>query len=472
MLTRFVTSLNHRFGPVSAIILALTLGLASAGTAQETRTLTLPEARAMAIEALRIGEPTLTLQLATGLLQADPKDPFTHYLMAHAHGLRDEPQAARKSAARAYRFADPGPDRFEAAQMAARYAFDAQQHMRAQFWLRRSAIHARDEEVEKVVARDFRAVRAQNPWALRVRGDLRPSSNVNNGADTALQIIDGVPVTGTLSGAAQALSGLIATFDVATTYRLNATPTSATSLGGRFYATRVALSDAARDLAPTARNSDYATAYLELSARHAFAVGPADKRGTAYVDLATGRAWSGDSSSYSFARLSGERGWRLAGGRYVSLTALAEDRFDARYASNAAKVFGFGAYFVQPLRNGDQLSLTLAYRDTNAEQFNGTFSATSLRTSYTFGQPVGPVQVSAGLVLGYADYPTYQSGLFLVPGGRQDKSIYGDVNLMFNDLDYAGFAPILRLRAGQKSSNDSRFDINELSISLGIESKF
>ena len=44
--------------------------------------------------------------------------------------------------------------------------------------------------------------------------------------------------------------------------------------------------------------------------------------------------------------------------------------------------------------------------------------------------------------------------------------------MLFDQLDYAGFAPMLRLRAGRKSSNDSRYDIRELSVSLGIESKF
>ncbi len=466
---RSVRNLFHRLACAAVLAVAAATG---ALADSDTRSLTLDQARAMAIEALRIGQPTLTLQLAQGLQQATPRDPFIYYLMAHAHAQRDEPTAGRRAAARAYRFSKTPGDRFEAAQLAARLALAEDRPTLTQIWLRRSAIYAPSEAVETVVARDYAKVRAQNPWALSIRTELRPSNNVNNGSDTALQIIDGVPVAGVLSGAARALSGMILNIDVASTYRLRADATSATSIGGRLYVQRVALSAAARAQAPGARNADFSSAYGEISLRHGFTAGPAGAGGAAYVDLAAGRAWSGDASSYSFARLSGERRWKVGTRWRFSLNALVENRFDARYASNDANVLGIGAQVTRELDSGDRITATVALRDTRALHFNGTFTAASLRTSYGFAQPVGPVRVSAGLVLGYADYPIFQSGLFLVPGGRQDASVYGDLNLLFERLDYAGFAPMLRLRAGRKTSNDSRYDTRELSVSLGIESKF
>ena len=39
-------------------------------------------------------------------------------------------------------------------------------------------------------------------------------------------------------------------------------------------------------------------------------------------------------------------------------------------------------------------------------------------------------------------------------------------------LKFAGFSPMLRLRAGEKDSNDSRYSMNEVSLSLGFRSKF
>ncbi len=477
MLIRSATSLFPRLIPprhlaTPCLVAALMAALSGAARADESQTLTLPQARAMAIRALEIGQPALTLQLADGLKQANPTDPFTYYLIAHARAQQRQPTRARRAAARAYRFSRADRDRFEAAQLAARLAMAESRPTLTQIWLRRSAIYAPDDAAERVVARDYRRVRASNPWALNLRTELRPSSNVNNGSDAALQIIDGVPVIGILSGSARALSGVIMSTDVATTYRLRADATSATSIGGRLYFQRVALSNAAHALAPGARNSDFATTYGEMSLRHGFAAGPAGKGGTARVDLAAGGAWSGGNSNYEFARLSGERRWRLAKGRLLSLNALAEGRFDARYPTDDARIFGIGAKLLQTLPNQDRLTFSAAWRDSNARHFNGTFSAASLRTSYAFANPVGPVRLSAGLTLGYADYPVFQSGLFMVPGGRQDRSVYGDLNILFDRIDYAGFAPVLRLRVGRKSSNDSRYDTRELSVSLGIESKF
>ena len=48
----------------------------------------------------------------------------------------------------------------------------------------------------------------------------------------------------------------------------------------------------------------------------------------------------------------------------------------------------------------------------------------------------------------------------------------GDVTLFFEDYDYAGFAPTVRISAGRRSSNFSMFSSSEFSVSLGIRSKF
>lgn len=453
--------------------LALYSGLVTSSFAQErTRTLTLQQGLDYAVYTLNNGQPELTLQLTKGLLQAQPKAPIVHYLQAAAYAQTNRPVQGRQAAARAYRYAETPSDKFQAAQLAARLAVYSDQPTLAQVWLRRTAIHAPDETSQKFIAQDYKALRRINPWSFRLRLEAKPSSNVNNGSDTALQIIDGVPVTGTLRGGALALSGLIGVFDLATSYRLRETQKTRTTVSGRLYVQRVSLSSEAKATAPMVTGSDYASTFAEVSLRHAFATGPETRRGFAGGDVTLGTSWFGGERSYNFARLAGDRTWRLAGGRHLVLDALYENRFSARYGSNDADVFGVGARLATPLDNGDLFTLSMALRDTRAKWRNGTFRAASLRADYGFGRPVGPVQLSAGLVLGYADYPSFVSGVFLVPGGRQDKSVYGDLNMFFDRLDYAGFAPMLRLRAGRKSSNDSRFDIEELSLSLGIESKF
>ncbi len=469
-----------RFAPsrardlLRAALLATGLIAPATGVAaeEESFTLSLAQTRQLAVLALQSGDLGLAVRAAEGLLQANPGDPFAHYVMAAALLQLDRPEPARGAAARAYRNARTGPDRFGAAQLAARAAYVGGHPTLAQLWLRRAAIHAPDRRAEAVVARDYRVLRRQNPWAFRLRAEMRPSSNVNKGADSALQIIDGVPVTGWLSGAAQALSGLIGSADIQSSYRFRQTRDSATSLAGRLYVQRVALSAEARAIAPRARNGDYASTFVEMSLRHGFRAGPRERGGTAAFAFAGGESWWGGYRSFRYARLSAERDWQLGATR-VDLRALAERRFMARYSVNDARILEFGAEIDRPLANGDRLSWTLAWRDTDARHPNGTYRSASMRLGYSFGQPVGPVRLSVGLVLGWSDYPVFWSGGFIrVPGGRQDRSAYGDVNMLFSRYDYAGFAPMLRLRAGRKDSNDSRYSMKEFSISLSMESKF
>lgn len=439
---------------------------------EATHTLTLDEAFRTAVEALRIGHPDVTIAMTHGLLKANPKDPLLHYLQAKAYEQLHDPEEGRRAAALAYRNSDGSEALFQSAQLAARLSLQAGRPTMAQFWLRRTAIHAPNEKAEELIAADYKRLRRINPWAFRIRGEIKPTDNVNNGADTALQIIDGVPVVGQLSGAAQALSGAIGVLDVTTAYRLRQSGDSLTTIGGRLFVQRVSLSSEAKDQAPDATGSQFASTYGEVSLRHAMVVGPSENLGSAAITGATGTSWYGGERSYNFARVIGERTWRMAGGAQLRLDAQFETRFAERYGTNDANILGFGAYFQRPVGQGNRISLSLAYRDSRARWFTGTYRSASVRVAYDLGRSIGPAKLSAGVVLGYTDYPTYAVGIFGVPGGRQDKSIYGDLSLFFDKYDYAGFAPLLRVRTGQKDSNVSRFDIREFSVSLGIESKF
>lgn len=454
-------------------LLALAGGLAVPVHAQQEAVveLTLDQVRDLAVAALAQEDFGLAIQAARGLLQADPNDPFAHYVIATAHARLGQPREARKAAARAYRNFDTSADRFNAAQLAARMSYAEGNPTLAQLWLRRTAIHTTSERDEKLLAEDYKVLRRINPWSFRLRTDLRPSNNVNNGADTSLQIIDGVPVTGILSPTARALSGLIGMLDVSASYRLRMDDTSATSLAGRLFVQRVWLSSEARSQAPNARNSDFAFTYAEASLRHAFLIGSADSNQVGAVNLSFGESWYAQERSYRFGRASGEYTFKLGEETTITLHALLERRYKARFSSNDARVLGLGAEVGRKLGNGDRFTLSFAWRDTDAKFFNGTYQSASLRGDYTFDKRLGPAQLSAGFVLGYSDYPQFVTFLF-APGGRQDKSVYGDISLFFDRYDYAGFAPMLRFRSGRKSSNISRFDTRELSLSLSVESKF
>lgn len=463
----------------------LSLGAAGNTAAQTDRSaavsMTIPQARQIAAYALGNDQPELALQVSEGLLKADPRDPFAHFAIANAYAQMGRPTEGRRAAARAYRFSDTGTDRLQAAQLAAQLAYAEERTTLAQIWLRRTAIHTTTDEDEKKLARDYHALRLRNPWAFSLRGEIRPSNNVNNGSDSASNIINGVPDGGIIPGSAQALSGTIGAFDAFTTYRLRHTETSMTTVGGRLYMQRVALSDSAKMQAPGTRNSDFDSEYAELSLRHAFAVGAREKAGSAQLEAALGESRYGGEKSFRQFRIEATRTWRLPSDSLLSLSASAENRFDARSLSNDTLILGLGATWRKKLENGDGLSLSLSLRDSTAEIPNGTYRSATARATYAFAQSLGPAKVTAGLGLGYSDYPRIQAGCggwigfqcaFPIYSPRENKSVYGDVTFFFEDYDYAGFAPTLRLRAGRSRSNLSAYSSNEVSFSLGIQSKF
>ena len=431
--------------------------------------LTLPQVRGLAVEAIRRGENKLAVQLADGLLKADPKSSFAYYTRATAQGQMGQTQAARRSAARAYRFANSALHRFEAAELAARLSYADERPTLTQLWLRRAVQNAPNEQVERQLGQDYGVVRSQNPLSFSLRGGLRPSSNVNNGANSAVQIIDGQPEVGTLSGSAQALSGVVATLDGQLRYRLRGTKRSRTEIGSRLYVRRVTLSSEARAMASDLTQGDLGSTFAEVNLRHDFAIGTSGSAGN--VTGAIGQFWNGHNKSYGFARLQAGRDWALTGGMRLSLGGLVERRLSNVRNTQDATSFALTGGLSTKRGNGDRLSLSLNLRHTDSETANFRYSSATLSATYALAERVGPAQISASIAAGYTDYPDY-SFFIPVPGGRQDKSLYANINFFFPDLDYAGFAPKVTVTAGRKFSNVSRFETEELSVSLGIQSKF
>lgn len=174
-------------------------------------------------------------------------------IVALAYAQMENHKAARKVAAQAYRFTKVKPDRLQMAELAELAALSSLREGRltlTQIRLRRATINTNDETATRQIIQDYGKVRQLNPWGFRLFGSLRPSDNVNSGSESGLQIIDGIPYMGRLSGSNQALSGLVGTIEAAVSYRLNVTIASITSIGARAYVKRVALSNAAKILPP------------------------------------------------------------------------------------------------------------------------------------------------------------------------------------------------------------------------------
>lgn len=128
------------------------------------------------------------------------------------------------------------------------------------------------------------------------------------------------------------------------------------------------------------------------------------------------------------------------------------------------------------MSSGDTLRFTLNLSDTDSDSSQRRYKSVNVRADYQFKDTFGPkglnAKISAGLAVAHSDYEAYGFFPIAAPGGRQETSIYADVTAVFQNIDYAGFAPAVTVRAGRKSSNVSRFNTKELSVSLGIQSKF
>ena len=457
-----------------ASIFALTFGLGAFGVeAEPTATLTLTEARQIAQAALLNGDAALTRQLALGLIHANPDDAHALLMLSAAEGALENPAAARRAASKAYRASESKQQRLQAAKLASQFALAEERPTLSQVWLRRAATQSETPEEDKTLARAYGRVRATNPLAVNLAFSVRPSNNVNNGADSAVQAIDGVPVVGFLSRDAQALSGTILGADLQLRYRLRADNRSRTSLGGRLYVQRVLLSDEAENL----ENSDFDASYGEVSLEHAFAVGETPGN-SAKLRLTRGTYWSQDDTDYHLLRFDADRTWRINEKTFFTLGGSV-----AQYTRPGAETQDSDTYLVRArvshtLDGGDVIGASLSYQEATSDSVNRRSETVSARLSYAFAKSWGPAQARASLSLSHADYPEYTSLLNtmgqigVIPGGRQDTSAYADLSLFFADYDYAGFAPTVTFRAGRKSSNVSRFDTREFSVNFGFQSKF
>ncbi|MEM6759915.1 MAG: hypothetical protein AAF601_10595 [Pseudomonadota bacterium] len=461
---------------MTGLCLAFGLCVAPAGTPRaepappQQAEITLDRARVLARQALARGDLVLAIKLARGLLEADPDDANAHMIVAVAMARAGEANEARKSAARAYRISDTKPARMQAAQLAAKAALHDNRPTLTQLWLRRAALNVADDVSKDRIATDYARVRTINPLSFRINAGLRPSNNVNNGADSALQVIDGVPIVGTLSGGAQALEGTIGTVDIDLSYRLRQSARSVTRLGGRFYMRRVWLSSSAKAQAPGLADDALDSTYVDVSLSHAFALGAEGNTASAGVRL--GRAWAAGDEDYDFVALSASRSVKLGDPMRLSFAVVAEERDVARDEVFDQTRLQFNTRLSRKLQNGDRISLSYAITDTDADHVNLRSMAQSLRGSYAFEKPLGPAKVSTALTLGRSNYDDFRVGFIRVPGGREDTSVYGDVTFFFHEYDYGGFAPSVRLRAGRRDSNVSRYDSTEVSVNFQIRSTF
>ena len=472
--------LRRRLGAaaLAAGLAVLPLGVAAQGAAGavpsvgvaggETR-LSVAQARdAMRQAAARGDAPTAAL-IGRGLTAGGVEDGQVSYILAQAEMALGRPDAALDAAAVAYRLAASDLQRFESAQVSARAALAADRPTAAQLWLRRTYQNTDDAAAREAIARDFDVLRAINPLHFRLAFGASPSSNLNNGSQSRLNVIDGVPVVGVLSPTAQALSGIEYYGDLQLGYRLGAARRDRRiSVEGRLYTRRVHLSEEARRLAPGARNGDFAYTLTQVGLRARFA----DPDGLRYGGgLTGGQSWYGGATYYHFARASLDWARSLGTSTDLSLDGSVERRvYDRQTTRETVVQAGLGLSHVLP--GGATLGARIGWTSSDLTGITRDSDTVTARLAYAPAQPLGPVSLTLGVSASLSDYPDYAIGFIAVPGGRQDRSIGADVSITFDALDYAGFVPTLSLGARRTTSNVSRFETEEFTAGIGIRSAF
>ena len=457
--------------PLALVVRAVVLVLwTSAAPAQTTLTLPLAEARALATQALLAGDPGLAVDIAADLVAADPADRAALLVLAGALPMLDRARDGRLAGARAYALSATDAEKYEAARLTALAAANEGRFTLAQWWLRRALTVAPTEQDAAQTITDAQGLRRINPWSSSVELSFAPSDNVNGGAATRFNVIDGVPVVGLLSPDAQALSGWTGTLDLRSRYRLAAGADFQTTVSARAYGRGVLLSDQAQAFLTAggsdATANDFSTALLEFGLRHDRAL----SRGTYGLDLTLGQSWSGGDFDHTFLRLGADRRVPLSEASSLSFAGTLEQRWDQDDDPNEWR-FGWQAGWTLATDSG-QLGVTLSQTDVRSERVNDTGVTRTAQVSYAFARPWGPAQVQVAAGVQWQDFDDYRVGFIAVPGGRQDQRLFGSVDLFFADTSYAGFAPVVTLSAGQTDSNVSRFARSDLSVGFAFRSTF
>lgn len=431
---------------------------------------TLEEARLLGLAAIESGRPDVAAQIARALLQGDPEDSFAHFLLARAALDAGALPEAGAAARLAFRYADTPVQRQQSARLVALAAWNQRHLNAAQRWLRRATVAA-PPEARAATLREFTAVRAANPLDLTLQFSATPSDNVNNGAASQYNIIDGVPVVGWLSADGQALSGVTTAMRAGATYRL---PGSAegrnTWLGARLDLRRVDLSSEARAAAPDLDPRAYDSARAEVSVRHVIRLPgrPWELSG----DIGAGLQTEAGEFDYRFLR-AGTTYLRGFDERTAGSLALAVERrgtVEGQDAPVFATSLSLGVK--RSLPGADVLSLSAFASHLDTPVSGRSSTTVGAEIAWDRGRKIGPALLSMRLSYAETQFPDYRVGVILVPGGRQDRAVTAAADLTFPGVSVQGFSPRITFTHSNTTSNVSRFETRRTGVLFGLTASF
>jgi len=448
------------------------LALSLAATPAQSQSLQTDAAglRELATLSLTEGNWAQARQLAEALLMRDPADPRALAVLAKAaFELRDF-AVARSAAARLYRSDASQIQRYEAARLAALAAANEDRFTLSEIWLRRALIVAPSDDDVARTTQDARQIRRVNPWSTSVQLAFSPSTNINGGAESELNVIDGVPLVGVLSASAQALTGFVALADIKTTYRLAESRESRQTVSARIYAR--APIPVGEDLQAIwdegVEIEDLSTARLEFSFNHDQVI----TDGLYGVDLYAGLYFSGAEFDHSYVRLAADRTFRFSPELSLNAAVVAEQRFAPETFERDDALLTLQGAVTRRIDGVGTASATGSWTRRFSDSINYSYDSYTLQLGFAPAERVGPAIVSGNIGITHTTYDDYAVGFILVPDGRQDTRYFGNLTATFPDYSYAGFQPQVKVNLGTTQSNISRFEIDELGVEFGLRSTF
>ncbi|WP_441867889.1 tetratricopeptide repeat protein [Phaeovulum sp. W22_SRMD_FR3] len=459
--------------------LGMALALALPVIALRAETLTPDQLRQAGVTALAAGDLPLTDEIARTLIEADPRDALAHYLRGMVYFRLGDAPAASREGRLAFRSSGSDLQRHQAARLTAGAALRNDQPAWARFWLRRAVEAAPTRAARQESLAALRALQEAADWRASARFSLSPSSNVNAGADSRYNTVDGMPAVGLLSGSAQALSGTVATLNAEVNRRLLTRPGGQLWLDARLYLKGVALSASARQQAtqapggsgvlPPPPSDAFDSANAELALRWQ----QPRPRGSRVVQLTGGQSWEAGNRSFHYGEVALSQSHTLGARDLLSFGASGEYRWSERRADQDQRLFGLQAQWRHALPKGDILAAGVALRQADAGASNLRSLSSTVQLTWQPARPVGPFSGALSLGGSLTDYPDYiELALGAVPGGRQDRTLWADLDLWNPALAFAGFQPRVKLRALNVESNVSRFSHSEFSVNFGLRSAF
>lgn len=447
---------------------AAVFAAAPAALAQDTgnsAVLTAGQARQLAVGLVRQGRPAEGAALAQALLARDPQDAEAWIILARAARLAGDADAAREAARNGNRVADTDSKRYAASMELAAAQFARERPLWAQFWLRRAAQVAPNDQLRAVAIRSFRQVEARSPWAVRFEFSVIPSSNVNNGSRQDTIVIAGLPFT--LSGDAQALSGLEFAFGASATYRFAGVGEKPAALTFGLSARRVRLSDDAREQAPDAEAGDYAFDALEFGYNQVMSERDADLFWRIETLVGLNR-YGGDPLS-KYARIGTTVQWRTGERSLASLSPSVERQLRDDVSERSAWITRLDGRHIWQLEDGGYWALSAGVRNTSSASSEIDHRAASVGLSYRQpGRIFGAATLEVGLSYERRDYAESPYSA----DGRQDDRTRLVATVGFPEVNYYGFAPTLTFEGQVVESNVSLYDTEDYGVRLDFRSVF